>query len=363
MGNIRIGEIEEFLGGSNNEQLLMKICVRIAAFLSSIPPFITILIFIIQNKQFPMTLQHKIQIMMCISFLGLEASFFFPRITDEDIILCGIQGTISFSFFVINCCWQFIHSYIAYKLFTNPLILSKCSYKFLLLYFPWIVLIILGAYIFYYSDLRIFYGLMVFPKDIISKILANFLIFFFFIANIITTIKLLIKVKKTLNQANKTAFHKEKYCMYRKKLLCYIFGMILTYHPCIIMGLGIVIYGKNPDWLDSFPFSLHYYLVEALSGFINWHIYVCNKKLWKRFLIMMCLLNKEYEYIEDSENNDNDEGNETNEILSDIAVNSTFRSNIQLKDLSYGQSFLDKSDYKNNYGINNTNSNFDDEEL
>ena len=358
MGNIRFGKIVDSKSPGND--LAMRICVRIAAFICSIPPFITILIFIIQNKKIPMTLQRKIQIMMCISFLGLEASFFFPPITEEDIILCSIQGTISFSFFVINCCWQFIHSYIAYKLFLEPIALSKCLYKFLLLCFPWIVLLILGLYIFFFSDLRIFYGLMVFPNDIISKFISNVSIFSFFIANICATIELLFKIKQTLNPVNNTSFNTKKYYTYRKKLLSYILGMIITYHACIIMGVAKIICGEEPAWIYSFPFSLHYYLIEAASGLIYWYIYVCNAKLWKRFLIMIHLSNEEEKNNIESKNYN--ENNESNSASIDLTASNNSKTNIQLKDLSYSQNFLGQSDTRNNIGINNTNYIFDDDE-
>ena len=95
--------------------------ITIFSIISAIPNIISIFIICFQKEK---KLRQKIQIMLCISFIGIEIRFF-PIISNDTYY--KVRYSIGYSFIVISNYYQLIYSYIAYKLFGSANDLSKIN--------------------------------------------------------------------------------------------------------------------------------------------------------------------------------------------------------------------------------------------
>ena len=172
----------------------------------------------------------------------------------------------------------------------------------------------------------------------------------FFFTNIIYLKKLLNEIKKVLIMVDKIdlKFAKEKYKIYRKKLILYFFTMIIVIHPYIIRLIKEV--RKKEDAISHFYFSLYFHGIEGLSGLIYWFIYIYNKFLIKRFLILFhCKREVEYfnEFIEEKKIYEECQDKFSSELSS-----STYLPLVRESVASENKA--DTSNDKNSESINNT---------
>ena len=135
--------------------------------------------------------------------------------------------------------------------------------------------------------------------DIVAKIFGVCRIGFFLL-NIIYIFKLLRKIKQvltfTINIDKK--FANKKYKIYKNKLIWYIIAMVFVMHPYLLKK-PIAAYldlEDKEDILHNYPFSYYYHGIEILSGLIYWYIYIYNKNIIRRILIVFCC-KKERDYL------------------------------------------------------------------
>ena len=152
-----------------------------------------------------MNLQQKIQLILCITFIGIEIKFI-PIITSTEIYYF-FQEDISFSFIILTTYYQFIYSFIAYKLFTAPKDLSKFYNKFFIYIFPCLLFFFLALFVNLYSGLTLYFKFIAYPGDPeigptqqSSKRLSLFCRIIFFFLNILYTILLLIKIRQVIKK-------------------------------------------------------------------------------------------------------------------------------------------------------------------
>lgn len=294
MGNLIKGIIifkDNYL--NSNQEFIIEIFCRIFAVICSIPSILSIITILLSSKEIYMKIHAKIQIMMCISFIGMESPFLFPSTKDEinfTIFIPRIQSTAAFTFTLLTLLFQVMHAFVAYKYFVSPNALSKPVYKFFILVFPWIFSLFFGLHSFFISDLTVHYHYVVFPEDNITKNFSDIAKLVLFLLVIFFTLLLLFKIKKTLLQDNEESFAKKKFSVYRKKLLGYILGTFLAYHQMFVRKIFQV---ASPGTFDKFGFQLYFYLTTTLSVLVFWYIYIYNINLLRRFLILIHLHKKE----------------------------------------------------------------------
>ena len=82
-------------------------------------------------------------------------------------------------------------------------------------------------------------------------------------------------------------FAKAKYKIYRNKLILYLVSMIIVILPYILrFVVEKYCHLQKGEALKNYIFSYYFHGTESLSGLIYWFIYIYNKFLFKRFLIL-----------------------------------------------------------------------------
>ena len=321
--------------------------------ISTIPIFMSIIIIIFQKGK--MKLQKYIQLMLCFTFLGIELKYLPLKIHLD--LYYYFQNGISYACIIIATYFQLIYSVIAYKLFTCPDDLSKPYNIFFIYIFPIILFIFLVMCANFNLNLVLYYDFLAYSKDNykptrheLPKKIMDVLRLIFFFTNIIYLKKLLNEIKKVLIMVDKIdlKFAKEKYKIYRKKLILYFFTMIIVIHPYIIRLIKEV--RKKEDAISHFYFSLYFHGIEGLSGLIYWFIYIYNKFLIKRFLILFhCKREVEYfnEFIEEKKIYEECQDKFSSELSS-----STYLPLVRESVASENKA--DTSNDKNSESINNT---------
>ena len=255
---------------------------------------ISILIICIQNGKF--NIIRKIQLTLCITFIGIEIRFYPIKLDDK---FNKIQNCICLSFSMLSNYYQYIYSFIAYKLFTSPedLLLKYSIFK--IYFFPIILLIILNIFLiidgYLNSQVRLNSYL---DLSIPSQFFFFISRFIFFLLNIIYIYILLKKIKNISNIAipiDKN-FAKKKYAIYKRILTWYIIGMCIVVMPYLL--LFYIKITPDQNLLTNYYFLLFFFGIESTSGFIYWVIYIYNRNLIKRILIVFCC-KKESEYLND----------------------------------------------------------------
>ena len=279
----------------------------ILSFMCTIPNLISIIIILFKKNV--NSFYKRIQIILCISYIGIEIKYY-PIIINIDKIykiFYFIQFSVSYTFLVLSNYYQFIHSYIAYKLFTSPNDLSTKCNIFFIYFFPLILLIFSIILVVFNYKLTLYFDFIAYPNhldenriyDIVAKIFGVCRIGFFLL-NIIYIFKLLRKIKQvltfTINIDKK--FANKKYKIYKNKLIWYIIAMVFVMHPYLLKK-PIAAYldlEDKEDILHNYPFSYYYHGIEILSGLIYWYIYIYNKNIIRRILIVFCC-KKERDYL------------------------------------------------------------------
>ena len=255
---------------------------------------ISILIICFQKGKF--NIIRKIQLILCITFIGIEIRFYPIKLDDKFNI---IQNCACLSFSMLSNYYQYIYSFIAYKLFTSPedLLLKYSIFK--IYYFPIILLIILNIFLNTDDKLNFkFYLHSYLDLSLPSQYFFFISRIIFFLLKIIYIYILLKKIKNISNIAipiDKN-FAKKKYAIYKRVLTWYIIGMCIVVMPYLL--LYYIKRTDNQKFLKSYYFLLFFFGIECTSGFIYWVIYIYNRNLIKRFLIVFCC-KKESEYIND----------------------------------------------------------------
>ena len=263
---------------------------------------ISIVIICFQKGKF--NIIRKIQLFLCITFIGIEIRFYPIRWNNQNFYI--IQNGACFSFIIISNYYQYIYSFIAYKLFTAPDdLLSKYSI-FKIYYFPFILLIIINFFLNTDGLKFIFKFRSYSDLSYISKVLLGIFRAIFFILNIVYICLLMKKIKKISNIAipvDKT-FAQKKYAIYKSVLTWYIIGMFIVVMPYILLySFQFFMKSKNEKeneklLLKNYYFSFFFLGIECMSGFIYWVIYIYNRNLIRRLLILFCCKH-ESEYLND----------------------------------------------------------------
>jgi hypothetical protein len=113
------------------------------------------------------------------------------------------------------------------------------------------------------------------------------------------------KINQVISQANNidNNFTNKKFYVYKNKLIWYIIGMIIIMHPYLLRYPVEYFNNLSPgEALHNYKFSIYFHGVESLSGLIYWIIYIYNKLLIRRFMIIFCCKKEEeytYEFIEE----------------------------------------------------------------
>jgi len=292
--------ISEYNKTTNDQNIKFQIYSGILSAISIIPNFITIIIFVFQKGK--LNLQQRIQLILCFSFIGIEIRFIPIKSNNHYYFF---QACISFSSIIIATYYQFIYSFIAYKLFTSPKdLLTKCNI-FFIYFFPFILFLFLSCFIYLFSNLTLYFGFIAYPENPekgitnqLSKRVSHVFRIIFFLLNFLFIIKLLKKINQVIKGANNidNNFTNKKFYVYKNKLIWYIVGMIIVMHPYLLRFP--VEYFNNLDTgeaLQNYNFSIYFHGVESLSGLVYWIIYIYNKLLIRRFMIIFCF-KKEEEY-------------------------------------------------------------------
>lgn len=281
---------------TKKEIIIFTLICKIIALLCSIPNLISIVVMLTQKDI--LKFQQRIQIMMCISFIGIESSFLFPFITeDEKKWLPRLQSSLSSSFSITILYLQVMYAYSAYKSFTSPQDLNKLFSKILIFVCPFVLFIFFGLYIFIQSNIMIFFNFIVFPYDKITLYFYKALILILFLVIVLFTLLLLSKIKKVLLLNGNTRYTKKKYFIYRKKLSGYIIGSIIVYHPLLVHEI-ICFFIRGCVW--NLYFLIYFFGMKILSGIFYWYIYIYNKNLMKSFLDLFHRTNTK-NYIKNNE--------------------------------------------------------------
>ena len=344
---------------SNEQNSNFQIYSGILSAISIIPNFITIIIFVFQKGK--LNLQQRIQLMLCFWFIGIEIRFI-PIKSNNYYYFC--QACISFSSIIIATYYQFIYSFIAYKLFTSPKDLTKCN-KFFINFFPIILFFILSCFINFFSNLTLYFEFIAYPENPekgithqLSKRVSHVFRISFFFLNFFYIIKLLKKINQVIIQANNidNNFTSKKFNVYKNKLIWYIIGMIIVMHPYLLRYP--VEYFNNLETgeaLHNYKFSIYFHGVESLSGLIYWIIYIYNKLLIRRFMIIFCC-KKEEEYTNEFIEEKIIHEQSAEEIISDRNSNLMSLFSNDINEDGFGSKFsLEKPDKEESY--------LDDEDL
>lgn len=283
-----------------NHNIKFEIFIIILSIISIIPNIISIFIICFQKEK---KLLQKIQLMLCISFIGIEIKF--CPIIANDIYYYTIYS-ICYSFIVISNYYQLIFSYIAYKLFTSPDDLSKSYNKFFIHIFPFILFFLMTLFAFFNFDLVIYFDFITYPKRFqYSQKISDIFRILFFLLNIFFILKLMKEIKKFSKMVStiNSKFAQKKYDIYKNKLKSYITGMAIVAVPYFIGDiLRHFTNLENGEPLNNLIFAFFFHTIECLSGLIYWITYIYNKNLIRRLLIIF-QCKKELDY----QNNFNEE--------------------------------------------------------
>lgn len=292
--------ITNYKNTTSSENKFFQIYCGILSTICIIPNLISIIILTVKKGK--MYLQQRIQLLLCITFIGIEIRFIPLKLSNTYFYF---QAGLSFSFIILATYYQFIYSYIAYKLFTSPDDLQKKCKKFFINIFPFILFVFLIIFVILHSNLTLYFEFIAYPENPesgpshqLSKRVSHVLRITFFLMNIYYVIKLLKKINEVIKiELNKNSFTNKKYSFYLRKCLWYIIGMIFVMHP-YLLRFPVEYYNNygSGDALHNFTFSVYFHGIESLSGLIYWLIYIYNKNLIRRFLILFCN-KKEEEYI------------------------------------------------------------------
>ena len=290
--------ITNFTNTSYGQNLEFQIYCGILSIISTLPNIISIItILFLKEKK---SLQKQIQLLLCFSFMGIEIRFY-PILCDNNMYYI-FQNSFSYSFIIISNYYQFIHSYIAYKLFTSPEQLSKCFIMLLIYIFPFLLFLSLFFIIKQNFNLIIYFNFIAYASNNNNKylkIISGILRSLFFVLNIFYIIKLknqirnLIKVTKSID----IKFANTKFIIYKKKLIQYIIIMLLVIHPYIFRYIWRF-FDKSEKLLENYIFAHYFHGVECLSALAFWSAYIYHKNFIGRFLIVFCC-KKESEFLND----------------------------------------------------------------
>jgi hypothetical protein len=281
---------------TDSQNLVFQTYCGILSTICIIPNLISLIIIIFFSCQkAKMNIQQRIQLMLCITFIGIEIRFI-PIITSNGSYYY-FQAGISFSFLILATYYQFIYSFIAYTLFTTPKDLSKIYNLFFIYIFPFIFFVFLAIFVIIQSELKLYFKFIAYPensKDVLKKEISKGVFHFcrtiFFFLNILYIILLLIKIHQVIAlEHNNHKYTNKKFKVYLKKLIWYILGMIIVMNPFLFRYFLERYYNYDTgEVFQNFTFSLYFYGMECLSGIIYWFIYIYNKNLLRRFLILFC---------------------------------------------------------------------------
>ena len=306
-GTLIFLNISEYKNTTSEQNTKFQIYSGILSTISIIPNFITILIFAFQKGK--LNLQERIQLILCIWFIGIEIRFIPIKGNNKYFFF---QSCVSFSSIIIATYYQFIYSYIAYKLFTSPKDLLTKSSKFFIYFFPFILFFILSCFINFFSNLTLYFEFIAYPENPesgitnqLSKRVSHVFRITFFLLNCFYIIKLLKKINHVLKGVNNinNNFTNKKFYIYKNKLIWYILGMLIVMHPYLLRYPVEHFNNLNSgEALHNYIFSIYFHGFESLSGLIYWIIYIFNKLLIKRFMInLCCTIEEDYtnEFIEE----------------------------------------------------------------
>lgn len=325
--------ITEYNNTTDEQNFFFHIYCGVLSTISIIPNLISIIIFCCQKEK--MKLQQRIQLLLCITFIGIEIRFIPVHLTQKYYFF---QAGASFSFIIIATYYQMIYSFIAYKLFVAPDDLSKKCDKFFIYIFPFILFFFLSLFVNLHSNLTLYFNFIAYPenpepgpKHQLSKRVSHIFRITFFFVNIIYIIKLLRKIKEIIKiEKSKNSFTNKKFNFYLKKLIWYIIGMAIVMNPFLFRYLVEKINNfSRGDALHSFSFSIYFHGFECLSGLIYWFIYIYNINLLRRFFIIFCN-KKEIDYLDEF----NIEKKINEESLHSILTQSTFTTTSSIENFT-----------------------------
>jgi len=231
-----ITEYNKFNILDEEESQKLRIICRIFAALCNLPCFISIFVFIFQKSK--LNLGQKIQFIICILIVLYEGSHYIP-ISTEHQLLCYFQCIISFGNQIIISYLIMIYSYIALIIFINPNSI-KSKFNIVFIYFSAPILFIsIVFYLIFVPDLKIFFGFTVYPDDenVITRLMAYFLVFIFLLINIVNNIILIYKIKNFIKKLNNVDyFAKEKLRVFKRKLIFNIAGLVII-HNTLPVGI------------------------------------------------------------------------------------------------------------------------------
>ena len=288
---------------SELQKSVFEYFTAIFSFTITIINLISILIICFQKGKF--NILRKIQLILCVTFIGIEIRYY-PIKLDGKLNIILDCACLSLS--IISNYYQYIYSFIAYKLFTSPEDLLNKYSIFKIYVFPIILLIILNIFLNIDDTLHFKFFLHSYlDLSYYSQIILFISRLIFFLLNIIYIYLLLRKIKKISNIAipiDKN-FAKKKYAIYKSVLTWYIIGMSIVLMPYILLySIKQKKRTENTENNDENELIKNYYFlwfffgIECTSGFIYWVIYIYNGNLMKRFLIVFCC-KKESDYLND----------------------------------------------------------------
>lgn len=290
-----ITEYKKYILLEEEESQKLRIICRIFAVLCNIPCLISICVFIFQKSK--LNLGQKIQFIICILIALYEGSHYIP-ISSEYQWYCYFQCIISFGNQIIISYLIMIYSYIALIVFINPNSL-KSKFNIFFIYFSTPILFFaIVFYLLFIPDLKIFFGFTVYPDDdnYITRLMSYFLVFIFLLINVVNNIILIYKIKNFIKKlANVDYFAKEKLRVFKRKLIFNIIGLLIIHNT---LPVGILTSFKiiSGDVFFHFSYFLYLYLNHAILGLVYWFMYIFNKNLWKKFLILIKIeKNENYE--------------------------------------------------------------------
>ena len=310
---IKLYNITKYENNTEIQNTAFQIYSGILSVICIIPNLISIIIIIFQKRK--KNHQQFIELMLCISFIGIEIRFF--PIIDSSNTYYFFQASISFAFIIIATYYQFIYSFIAYKLFISPEDLSKKIIKFFIYIFPFILFLFLILFIYLFSNLTLYFNFLAYPENPesgithqLSKRVSHVFRITFFLLNFIYVRILKKRIYQVLKEANNINinFTNKKFNVYRKRCFWYTMGMIIVMHP-YLFRVPVELYNNYEygDSLHNYIFSLYFHGFESLSGLIYWFIYIFNKNLVRKFLILFCGKNEndyKNEFIEEQKLNE-----------------------------------------------------------
>lgn len=293
MGNITtIEDYTKYDVLNENDSHKLRIICRILAIICNIPCFLSIFVFLLQDTK--LKLGQKIQLRLCITIVLYEASHYFPVSKDYQW-LCYFQCIISFGIQVIISYLAMIYTYIALIMFIKPNIINSKFNKFFINISPGLFFIGIIFYILYVPKLFIYFHFTVYPDDEDKSRLLNYcLIFIFFIINIFNNILLVYKIRSFIKKLSNIDYYaKEKLCFFIKKLVFNILGMIFVFHFILPVGILVSLKRVEGSYFFNFESILYLYINKAILGIVFWLIYIYNRNLWHKFLILIKIEKKE----------------------------------------------------------------------